>query len=228
MSNAERDEAALPPGAQGQGFAAQADTALVKPEAAAAVRQPQRAVGALSSHAMAAKASQARMESMADRVQASRTVSLSAPVLQLQTEPVLHGNLEVAGQLPMAAIVAARGAKIAVLPSGLSAVSTATAEHLTLAIDMVGALFLSEDSGKHWEPVARQWSGRAVVVRIQHGLNGYGAVAAGAAAGGAEDGSNGLTAGVAVATPVPAAVFEIVTDSDLVWVSTDGKTWKAK
>ena len=128
----------------------------------------------------------------------------------------------------MAEIVVARNAKKAVLPSGLTAISTVTAQHRTLAIDMAGTLFLSEDSGRHWESVARQWSGRAVEVRVQRDLNGNAAGASAFASAGAKHESNGLSAGAAVAPLLPAAVFEIVTDSDLIWVSTDGKTWKAK
>jgi hypothetical protein len=51
------------------------------------------------------------------------------------------------------------------LPSGFHAVSVATAQYVTLALDRAGALFRSEDHGAHWEPVARQWAGRAVTVR---------------------------------------------------------------
>jgi hypothetical protein len=100
-----------------------------------------------------------------------------------------------------------------------------TAQLHTLAIDRFGTLFLSQDSGGHWEPVTRQWSGRAVEVRIQESLNVNGTAAAGAKAGSAEGGSNGSSMDRAVAPPV---MFEMVNDSDLVWVSTDGKTWNAK
>jgi hypothetical protein len=56
-------------------------------------------------------------------------------------------------------------------------------------------------------------------------LNVNGTAAAGAKAGSAEGGSNGSSMDRAVAPPV---MFEVVNDSDLVWVSTDGKTWNAK
>jgi hypothetical protein len=124
-----------------------------------------------------------------------------------------------------AAVVAAHKAKITLLPSGLRAVSIATAQHRTLAIDSSGTVFLSEDSGIKWEPVARQWSGRAVVVRIQDGLKTDRAVTAEVNVASSEDESNRLNPYSAV---VPPAVFEIVNDGDLVWVSADGKTWKAK
>jgi hypothetical protein len=62
-----------------------------------------------------------------------------------------------------------RNAKASKLSSGLAVLSTANAGQHTLAVDLAGALFLSEDAGKHWQPVARQWTGRAVNVRTQAG-----------------------------------------------------------
>ena len=53
------------------------------------------------------------------------------------------------------------------LPSGLPAVSIAAAGHVMLAIDNAGTLFLRDDSGSAWEPVTKQWTGRAVTVRRQ-------------------------------------------------------------
>jgi hypothetical protein len=103
---------------------------------------------------------------------------------------------------------AAPEARSASLPSGLTAVSTVTAQNRTLAIDQAGTLFLSEDSGSNWLTVAQQWTGRAVVVFL---------VQTGA-------GSN------SVATPggSAAAVFELMNDKNQIWASVDGKNWKAK
>jgi hypothetical protein len=163
----------------------------------------------------------------AGKVQASRSVSASAMAPQSALKSASMGSFVSSQQLPesKAAVVAAHKAKITLLPSGLRAVSIATAQHRTLAIDSSGTVFLSEDSGIKWEPVARQWSGRAVVVRIQDGLKTDRAVTADVNVAGAEDESNRSNPYSAV---VPPAVFEIVNDSDLVWVSADGKTWKAK
>jgi hypothetical protein len=55
----------------------------------------------------------------------------------------------------------------ALLPSGLPAISRTTGLIVTLAVDKTGALFVSKDSGGHWESVARQWSDQAVAVRMQ-------------------------------------------------------------
>ncbi len=51
------------------------------------------------------------------------------------------------------------------LPNGLQALSVTSGGDRTIALDTKGALFLSEDGGKHWKPVRTQWTGRAVLVR---------------------------------------------------------------
>jgi hypothetical protein len=103
-------------------------------------------------------------------------------------------------------------AQVAPLPSGLTPVSAATAGQRRLAIDPVGTLYLSEDSGAHWQEIGRQWDSRAVEVRIES------AGTSGAAASGA----------INAASAVPSPLFELVNDRNNIWVSTDGKTWKPK
>jgi hypothetical protein len=48
------------------------------------------------------------------------------------------------------------------LPSGLSPVSQLVVEGSQLAIDSNGALYRSDDKGKHWHQVKQQWDGKAV------------------------------------------------------------------
>ena len=61
------------------------------------------------------------------------------------------------------------------LPSGLDTISSAVMLGRILAVDSAGAVFLSRDAGRHWEPVSTQWTGKAVEVhaplRVLYGLN---------------------------------------------------------
>jgi hypothetical protein len=217
MSNAARYGAGMPSAAQSQsnalsGFAPQ-------PGAAASPSAP--AAGGNSFNVTDAGLASPQLHgNAAGRAQTSQSVTVAAA-----------GNFEVTTVHPTvraAEIDADHTAMISRLPSGLSAVSIATAQHRILAIDMAGALFLSEDSGKHWEPVVQQWSGRAVAVRIQRDLKRNSSALMGSNAGIVEDKSKQLSTDAVAGTPAPAATFEIVTDNDSVWVSTEGKSWKAK
>lgn len=87
------------------------------------------------------------------------------------------------------------------LPNGAEAVSSAVIPHRALAIDQAGVLFLSQDDGQHWEPVARQWTGRAIQVRA------------------ASPASDPLA---------PVRTFELMNEAGLTWQSADGKVWAAK
>jgi len=94
------------------------------------------------------------------------------------------------------------------LPNGLEALSVASDAGRTIALDTKGALFLSEDGGKHWKPVRTPWTGRAVLVRS---LNT------------AEKGNALGALGAMKVSPTPK--FELVTDDLQSWVSADGNTW---
>jgi len=197
------------------------DMDQLKPEPAAAARQPQRVTGAYSSNATAVRAPQLKMDDKAERAQASRKAearfdgSGGASTSRLKKEVSPHSSYDFGTQMPVVQFEAVGEAKAAPLPSGLAAVSTVAEQNRALAIDQAGTLFLSEDSGSNWESIARQWAGRAIEVRLQRPGTGSPAAAAPAA-------------GVPVAPPLPAAVFEIVNDKNLIWVSMDGKTWKAQ
>jgi hypothetical protein len=107
------------------------------------------------------------------------------------------------------------------LPNGSTAVSTAAAQHHLLAIDAQGSLFRSEDYGVTWEAVTQQWTGRALQVHI----NPAPAMSPNAVVS--------VTpcrtcAANQPTTSTAAPIFEILTDSVSKWISTDGKTWKAK
>lgn len=190
----------------------------LEPEPAAAARQPQHVAGVYSSNATAVYAPKTKMDNMAaERALASQKAEArfdgagGASDSRIQMKAAKHSSYDASAQMPVIQFEAAREEKTAPLPSGLAVVSTVTAQTRTLAIDQAGTLFLSEDSGSHWEQVARQWAGRATEVRLQQ----------------TGTGSTAATADQA-APPLPAAIFEIVNDKNLIWASVDGKTWKAQ
>jgi hypothetical protein len=120
----------------------------------------------------------------------------------MQTESAAVTDTVVATHLSAAKIAVER--KAIPLPSGLRFVSRVETQQLELAVDTAGALFLSQDAGKTWQPIARQWTGKAVKVRIRRGRQ---------------------EAGAAATATVPTIVFELVNDSGSTWISSDGKTW---
>jgi len=108
------------------------------------------------------------------------------------------------------------------LPSELPAVSIAHAGEWMLAIDNAGALFFSEDSGANWEPVTKQWTGRAVLVRRSASPK-----PEEAAPPAAKRESPGDTSGSGTVSESD-TVFELFNDHGQVWMSTDGKIWAAR
>jgi hypothetical protein len=178
---------------------------------------------------IAESAASAAVHGAASRVRNSQTVSAAAAAPTPALRAASSESFEIASrQLAEQRAATPAAHKTIFLPSGLRAVSMATSRYRSIAIDSLGALFLTEDSGGHWQRVARQWNGRAVAVRVQDGLQAGGAAPAEAGAGNTEDKSNRPSIDTAVALPVPPAIFEIVNDSGQVWISTDGKTWKLK
>jgi hypothetical protein len=120
---------------------------------------------------------------------------------QLSYAPTARRKLELSaaavGQLKKTAAIS--------LPNGAVPLSTAVADHRIVAIDTSGALFLSIDNGKNWQPIPTQWTGRAVLLRTVPD----------AIAGAAQQ--NAAT-----------THFELVTDKLQTWISNDGKTWTAQ
>jgi hypothetical protein len=229
MSTTELNRAAplLQPQGQGAGMQLNHAALMRKAAPAAATPRPQLAIGGNSFNDARASTSSATLHGAADQVEPGRSVSATAVEPQSTLKSASIGSFVSGQQMsePRAESMAARKAGITLLPGGLRAVSIATAQRRTLAIDSSGMLFLSEDSGDHWQPVVQQWDGRAVAVRIQGGSKIDKLVTTDANAAAMEDKSNTSSPDAKAALP---AVFEIVNDSDLIWVSTDGKTWKAK
>jgi len=102
------------------------------------------------------------------------------------------------------------------LPSGLAVASIAHVNQHTLAIDSVGAVFLSEDRGATWRPVTPLWTGRAILVRTR--------TVPGSPAPDVSAKSADAVSGV----PASDAFFEIVNDKNEVWISSDGTTWSPR
>ena len=192
---ADSQAAAMSAGGSEERLSAPKAAAQLKRETIEAASQSQFANGVPTSNTTTAKISPVRMKSMAGPVPASRNLTVAAAAPRLEMKAVSSGSFD---RTVQPSIVGAHAPGAPHLPSGLAAVSTATAQHCTLAIDQAGALFLSDNAGQHWESVVRQWDGRAVEVRIKPALS----------------------------SP-PTEVFEIVNDRGLIWASMDGKTWKA-
>ena len=134
---------------------------------------------------------------------------------------------------PLNGFAAMHLAKRAKLPSGLGAVSSAALLNRLLAVDSAGAVFLSQDAGKHWEAVGVQWRGKAIQVQAPpQGLNRSGAADAASSeqspapplpppAGATQDADKANAV-----PPIPAMLFRLVTDRRQTWVSTDGEVWR--
>lgn len=183
-----------------------------KPDLALAERQQAqaRAAGAIQARSMAAekqpgtKAGAGAGES-AQWAQTGGMLTAAAAPAQSQANSPIAGSAETSARLKAGRTFALYKAKAAALPSGLPPISTETMQSYTLAVDGAGGVFLSLNTGSHWESVAKQWSGRAVAVRLQM----------------AADKTEG-------AKSSPGGALELVNDHGLVWVSTDGRIWKAK
>jgi hypothetical protein len=180
-------------------------------------QEQQRAVNALSTQAeAAAKVTQAKMHTAADRIVATGASAYTAAAAKMELKSAPPSSFD--GAAPTAGLVAARKPAPARLPSGLLPLSTATAQHHTVAIDPAGALFASEDLGRSWEQVPQQWTGRAVQVRAKSISSVTGSAAV--PGGGEEHGSS--------APAARASWLEMVNDAGQAWVSADGKTWRAR
>ena len=105
------------------------------------------------------------------------------------------------------------------LPSGLTTVSVASGNHLFLALDQAGTLFLSADDGTNWRPIKSQWAGRAILVRTMPATP-----PPAPAPSSVEPGSGGA----GKPAPQPSTTFEIMNDQHQTWQSTDGITWSAR
>lgn len=187
-----------------QAIGGQANAALFKPQPVVAPWPQQtlqkRRAEALERNAAATPASQANLRAM-DSPQTVRTTSFAAAMPRSVAQPAAANSLAVSMKRPMVLTPALAGIGGLKLPNGTMPVSAAVASRQTLALDTAGALFLSEDAGFHWEPIALQWTGRAIEVRKVKATSDAAA---------------------------PAEAFELINEAGLTWTSADGRGWKAK
>jgi Putative zinc-finger len=138
----------------------------------------------------------------AARADAQSQAAPTAPPPPAAREPALQAEAKSSGAFDRVEVDSKKKV-VTVLPNGTNALSVATAQGRTVAIDPDGAMFLNETPGGQWIPVAAQWTGRAVLVRA------------------------GQTSSRDETTPQP-AIFELVNDKSGTWVSSDGRTWTAE
>ncbi len=213
MRSSSGDEARSRAGAAGAGNPEPSALAEAKPEPAeSAMRENQvQTFSVPESRAMdrtmaAKKSAQAKTdepEKSEQRVELQ--AAAAAPEVQTEAGPAPQPIPPVSAVHGLSGAFAVYKARPSELPSLLPAVSSVAALNRMLAVDPAGSVFLSEDAGIHWKSVEKQWKGRAITARIQEAPS-----------------ANG---GVARSTPT---AFEIVNDRGDVWVSTDGRNWKAK
>jgi hypothetical protein len=160
------------------------------------------------------------------RAGATQTVAVTAAPA-LETQPAATAELA-----PMFGIKSSREVnpptKPIQLPSGLMSISIASGRHFLLAIDEMGALFLSEDRGATWEHITTLWTGRAIEVHRQVAASGGMPAAPAAQNGTTSDGTTGGSSPDAGAASPPLISFELLNDKNETWVSTDGRTWTPK
>jgi hypothetical protein len=133
----------------------------------------------------------------ADKVEKSAAPA-PATSPQFSSIPLTGQNYEASS----AKIAGVSKAKTITLPSRLAALSVASDGARSIALDAAGAMFLSEDAGKHWQPIHTQWTGRALLVRTLPAVTQAAAM----------QNSQGI-------------LFELVNDKQQTWISYDGKTW---
>ncbi len=196
-------EANKPLGGDENALQASADLSSgLKPESAGAVAPRQRETVQVAAN-LAAK--QGAPVSAGEAEQARDQLKAAAPVMQAEAASRSTAVKLAAKPASGSALVSSVVGPIA-LPGGSVTVSTATSKGLLLAVNEAGNVYLSSDMGAHWQSVAQEWSGRAVSVRTAAKAKTDAADVAGAQ----QD------------------LFELVNDQGKVWVSADGRSWKAR
>jgi hypothetical protein len=232
MSRSDLDRERVLQSEQRQAVAAQADSGMFSRHAAAgSTPRPANAGSGSSDNTVEANAAPVIVDGAPSGIAggAAAPPMPSAPPAAVKPESI--GSFVVSSQRltqRSAGLMAVHKSNTVMLPSGLIAVSTVFARQLSLAVDRLGNVYLSQDSGAHWDSVDRQWSGRAIVVRLQRKLQSATVRTEESKSGSSQNEPQSSTADSLAEPPAPASVFEIINDGGKVWVSTDGKTWSAK
>ena len=172
----------------------------------------------------------------ADAAPQSGTESVT---VEPQSQAMTTESVQVASALPLRAMVKMRAVEPALqpLPSKLPPITVVSGGTRTLAADSAGALFLSLDAGQHWTRVAAQWKGKVTRLQLapstsvqlhqeQQQMASDEARAPAAAGTGADTISPPAAAPAPTKSPVPAAVFQLVTNKGAAWLSSDGLHWQ--
>ncbi len=209
MSSSHVDELAPAPGVSGTGYPAM--RAGAENELKPALTEKQREQGRVPDAVQVGSLVAEKQQRMSANNAARRAEPIGGmlaparPLAQIDAKPAHTRSLSAALAHQESSEFSVSQAKPTELPSGLPAVSTARRHGSSLAVDGSGLVFLSEDSGISWESVAKQWSGRAVAIRVEPVMGG-------------NERAESWRAGI----------FEIVNDQGQVWMSTDGRNWQSK
>lgn len=143
---------------------------------------------------------------------ANQTVTVNGAAPVLQTQSAVLSASAFSGKA-----VQAKSAR-APLPSNRPAASTISNGLEILAVDSAGDLFLSKDAGIRWQPVAHQWTGKAIKVSLASPVSKTQPVPNAAL--------STSFGGVAPAAVAGRVGFELTTDTGATWSSPDGFAWK--
>jgi hypothetical protein len=147
-------------------------------------------------------------------------VTNASPAIQTESAILTAGALDSAAA--SAQVIASPS-----LPSKRLAASRISNGFQTLAVDSAGDLFLSKDSGVHWQHIAQQWTGRAIKVTLTSPTAAKQLDTSKAAPGGAASSATNFGS-VSAASSARKAGFELTTDTGTTWFSPDGLIWERK
>ena len=127
---------------------------------------------------------------------------------------LLSRSTEVAGSSPQT--LQAKARSLRPLPSKLPIATTVSSGALTLAADLAGTLFISQNSGEPWQAVEPQWQGK--VVRLALAPQATNQLALQKQQAETKDSTEKIV--------VAPSSFQLTTEAGVVWVSEDGMHWR--